>query len=99
MDQRDTLYRLSDIVELDGAFIGGKHPGKRGCGAEGKTPILIACETFQGQASFVAMEAMGSILLSFVNSQFQKRCNRFGPEYAREPKQRQSQLGNTWYLD
>ena len=29
----DSLYRLSDIVELDDAFVGGKKPGKRGRGA------------------------------------------------------------------
>jgi len=26
-------------------------------------------------------------------------CNRFGPEYARKLKKRQSRLGDAWYLD
>jgi hypothetical protein len=44
MGHRDSLYRLSGPIELDDAFIGGKHKGKRGRGAEGKTPVIIACE-------------------------------------------------------
>jgi hypothetical protein len=39
------LYRLSGTIELDDAFIGGKHKDKRGRGAQGKTPVLIACQT------------------------------------------------------
>jgi transposase-like protein len=36
--------RLSDIVEVDEAYIGGKKPGKRGRGAAGKTLVVIAVE-------------------------------------------------------
>jgi len=36
--------RLSGIVEVDETLIGGKKPGKRGRGAEGKTLVLIAVE-------------------------------------------------------
>lgn len=36
--------RLSGLVEMDESFIGGERPGKRGRGAEGKVPILIAAE-------------------------------------------------------
>jgi transposase-like protein len=31
---------LSGTVEIDDTYIGGKRPGKRGRGAEGKTPVL-----------------------------------------------------------
>jgi hypothetical protein len=41
MDHKDSFYRLSDTIELDDAFIDGKHKGKRER-AEGKTPVLIA---------------------------------------------------------
>ena len=61
MGHRDTLYRLSEIIELDDALIGGKRPGKRGRGAEGKTAILVACETFQGRPGFTAIEAVATI--------------------------------------
>ena len=47
MGYRDGVYRLSGTIELDDAFIGGKHKGKRGRGAQGKTPVLIACENRQ----------------------------------------------------
>ena len=30
MGNRDRLYRLSEVIELDDALIGGKRPGKRG---------------------------------------------------------------------
>jgi hypothetical protein len=33
MGHRDSLYRLSGTIELDDAFVGGKHKGKRGRGA------------------------------------------------------------------
>lgn len=36
--------RLSGIVEVDEAYIGGKRPGKRGRGAEGKSLVFIAAE-------------------------------------------------------
>lgn len=36
--------RLSGLVEVDEIYIGGKKPGKRGRGAEGKTLVVIAAE-------------------------------------------------------
>ena len=36
--------RLSGIIEVDESYIGGKKPGKRGRGAEGKALIVIAAE-------------------------------------------------------
>lgn len=35
---------LSGIVEVDETYIGGKKPGKRGLGAEGKSLVVIAVE-------------------------------------------------------
>lgn len=35
---------LSGVVEVDETYLGGKKPGKRGRGAEGKTLILIAAQ-------------------------------------------------------
>ena len=61
MGHQDSIYRLSRIIELDDAFIGGKRPGKRGRGAEGKTSVLIACENFKGKPGFVAMEAVPTV--------------------------------------
>jgi|TARA_R110002094_G_scaffold201134_1_gene172566 transposase-like protein len=61
MGHRDSLYRLSGTIELDDAFVGGKHKGKRGRGAEGKTPVIIACENRQKKAGFIAMKAVNGV--------------------------------------
>jgi len=36
--------RLSGVVEVDEAFIGGARSGKRGCGAAGKGLVMVAAE-------------------------------------------------------
>jgi hypothetical protein len=61
MGHRDSLYRLSGTIELDDAFVGGKHKGKRGRGAEGKTAVIIACENRQKKAGFIAMKAVPAV--------------------------------------
>ena len=58
MGNRDSLYRLSKMVEVDDALVGGKRSGKRGRGAEGKTPVLIGCENRGKKAGFIAMESV-----------------------------------------
>src|SRR5699024_11868760 len=40
MADRDSIYRLSGLIEVDDALVGGRQPGKRGRGAEGKVPVL-----------------------------------------------------------
>jgi hypothetical protein len=70
------LYQLSDIIELDDALIGGRHKGKRGHGANGKTSELIACESGEKKAGFIAMEAVSSVCHSSVDEfsyQFKRR--------------------------
>jgi transposase-like protein len=61
MGHQDSLYRLQGVIELDDAFVGGKQPGKRGRGAAGKTPIIVACEHNEGKPGFVALQAVNSI--------------------------------------
>ena len=61
MTDRDSEYRLEQLIEFDDAYIGGKRTGKRGRGAEGKKPILVAVETRQGKAGFMAVEAVDTI--------------------------------------
>jgi len=62
MAHRDSMYHLiNELIELDDAYIGGKRPGKRGRGAKGKKPILIAVENKGNKAGFVAMEAVESV--------------------------------------
>ena len=72
MSHRDSLYRLSGTIELDDAFIGGRQKSKRGRGAEGKKPIIVACENRDKKAGFIAMKAVDSINFSNVEAFVQK---------------------------
>ena len=61
MAHRDSIYRLGNIIEFDDTYVGGKRAGKRGRGAEGKTPVLVAVETRTKGAGFVAMQAVDTV--------------------------------------
>ena len=73
MADRDSIYRLGGLVELDDAFVGGRRSGgKSGRGAEGKTPILVAVESRDRKAGFIAMETTPSVSAEHIR-QFTKR--------------------------
>ena len=59
MGHRDSVYRLHDLVEIDDALVGSQKPGKRGRGAEGKVPVLVAVENRDSGAGFMAMQPPG----------------------------------------
>jgi len=62
MAHRDSLYRLlHEMIELDDTYVGGKKPGKRGRGAGGKKPVLVAVEHKDKKAGFVAMKAVDTV--------------------------------------
>lgn len=61
MGHRDSIYRLHDLIEIDDALVGGRHSGKRGRGAEGKTPILVAIENRGKCAGFIAMQQVSAV--------------------------------------
>jgi len=62
MAHRDSIYRLfNELIELDDTYVGGKKPGKRGRGATGKKPILVAVENRGKTAGFVAMKAVETV--------------------------------------
>ncbi|MGH8601894.1 MAG: IS1595 family transposase [Gammaproteobacteria bacterium] len=79
MGHRDSLYRLSDWIELDDAVVGGKRSGKRGRGAEGKTPVMVACEARGERAGFLVMQTLEAVSKGQVAA-FAKR--RLRPEQA-----------------
>ncbi len=54
MLHRDSIHRLEHVIELDDAFVGGKRTGKRGRGAFGKKPVLVAVEKKGEKAGFMA---------------------------------------------
>ena len=61
MAHRDSIYRLQNLIEFDDTYVGGKRAGKRGRGAEGKRPVLVAVETRSKGAGFVAMKAVETV--------------------------------------
>lgn len=61
MAHRDSIYRLGKIIEFDDTYVGGKRSGKRGRGAAGKKPVLVAVETRKKGAGFVAMQVVDTI--------------------------------------
>lgn len=61
MADRDSIYRLANLIEFDDTLVGGKRAGKRGRGAAGKRPVLVAVETREKGAGFVAMQAVDSV--------------------------------------
>jgi transposase-like protein len=61
MAHRDSIYRLNKLIEFDDTYVGGKRAGKRGRGAEGKKPVLVAVETRKKGAGFVAMKAVDTV--------------------------------------
>lgn len=63
MGHRDSLYRLSGVIEIDDALVGGKRTGKRGRGAVGKTPVIVAVESKGKRAGFIAMQAVDSVCI------------------------------------
>jgi transposase-like protein len=76
MADRDSVYRLQNLIEFDDAYIGGKRTGKRGRGAAGKKPILVAVETRKEKAGFMAVEAVDGISKQTVREFLQKHLNK-----------------------
>lgn len=59
MAARDGRYRLAGLVEVDESYFGGKQPGKRGRGAAGKRPVMVAVSTTpQGRPAFATMQVV-----------------------------------------
>ena len=61
MAHRDSLYRLEQVIEFDDTYVGGKRTGKRGRGAAGKKPVLVAVETRGKKVGFMAMKAVETV--------------------------------------
>jgi len=76
MEERDKQYQLNGTIELDDAYLGGENKGKRGRGAGGKAPILVAVEKKQTREGtkpgYVAIRMLKSLssaeVMALVNS-------------------------------
>ncbi|GAB6194690.1 hypothetical protein JCM39068_44510 [Desulfocastanea catecholica] len=73
MAHRDSIYRLENLIECDDAFVGGKKAGKRGRGAAGKKPVLLAVERRGNHAGFMAAEAVEAITKNSVQAFLHRR--------------------------
>ena len=70
MGHRNCLYKLGGAVEMDEAFFGGRHEGKRGRGSENKSQVAVALQVDgDGHPEYLKMQvipdAKGETLLSF----------------------------------
>jgi transposase-like protein len=61
MRDRDSQYRLSDIIEMDDSYFGGAASGKRGRGATNKSTVLVAVENRGTAPRYAAMEVIQSM--------------------------------------
>lgn len=61
MRDRDSQYRLSDIIEMDDSYFGGAASGKRGRGATNKSTVLVAVENRGTTPRYAAMEVIQSM--------------------------------------
>ena len=68
--------KLSGYVEVDEAYIGGEHEGKRGRGSENKVLVVIAVEVKAGKIGRIRISrvanASGERLKRFVNESVEK---------------------------
>lgn len=76
MGHRDSLYQLSGAIELDDALVGDRQKGKRGRGSADKKSVLIACESQDKKAGFIAMKAVDSVCHLSVDKFVKKHFKR-----------------------
>ena len=79
MEDRDTRYSLKGLIELDDTYIGGKKKtGKRGRGARGKVPVLVAVETRLEGCGHVALNKLSSLRAHELKASIHQKVNQDG---------------------
>lgn len=61
MKERDSFYKLSNIIEMDDSYFGGSAPGKRGRGAANKSKVVVAVENRGTAPGYAAMQVVERI--------------------------------------
>lgn len=61
MEERDSRYALAGLVEMDESYFGSPKPGKKGRGAEGKRPVLIAVSLDEEAPLHARMRVMEAV--------------------------------------
>jgi len=67
---------LSGIVEVDETYIGGKKPGKRGRGAEGKSLVVIAVEINGSKIGRIRLQKVPDASSKSLNDAIEKIINK-----------------------
>lgn len=68
-------------VEIDETYVGGKRPGKRGRGAEGKTPVVGAVERKGRVSAKVVSDTQSETVLNFVDKTIDGNATVHTDEY------------------
>lgn len=61
MKERDSIYKLSKIIEMDDSYFGGSASGKRGRGAANKSKVIVAVENRGTAPGYAAMQVVERI--------------------------------------
>ncbi len=61
MADRDGVYQLAGIIEMDDGFIGPKKKGKKGRGSKGKSSIIVGVERRGSRAGFGCMRHVPAV--------------------------------------
>jgi len=61
MKNRDSLYKMSNFIEMDDSYFGASTSGKRGRGAANKSTVVVAVERHESSAGYAAMEVVESM--------------------------------------
>ena len=78
MLERDDCQPLSGFIELDDSYLGGERTGgKRGRGAQGKTPFVAAVErTSEGQPTRIKLSMVKGFRASEISSWSQQHLTQ-----------------------
>ena len=58
MRQRNSIYKLDGLIQVDDAYVGGEKPGKPGRGAKNKLPFVVAVSTVEGKPVYTQLRVV-----------------------------------------
>ncbi len=58
MRQRNSIYKLDGLIQVDDAYVGGEKPGKSGRGANNKLPFVVAVSTVKGKPVYTQLRVV-----------------------------------------
>jgi transposase-like protein len=73
---------LNGVVDVDETYVGGKRPGKRGRGAEGKTPVVAMVQRDGRSKAFKVKHVTAKNLKSAIRANVDRRAAIMTDEFA-----------------